>query len=71
MRLDVESLHIMREITEHWIKDKNLLKLRQMIENPKRYLKTEANYYKLYESTMEQEFWNSKINTKTFSYHEN
>ena len=56
---------------EHWIKDKNLLKLRQMIENPKRYLKTEANYYKLYESTMEQEFWNSKINTKTFSYHEN
>jgi hypothetical protein len=56
---------------EHWIKDKNLLKLRQMIENPKRYLKTEANYYKLYESTMEQEFWNSRINTKTFSYHEN
>jgi len=56
---------------EHWIKDKNLLKLKQMFENPKRYLKVDAKHYKLYEHTMEQEFWNSKINTKSFSYYEN
>ncbi len=55
---------------EHWIKDKNLLKLKQMIDNPKRYLKVEAKEYKLYETTMEQEFWNSKIDTKTFTYYE-
>jgi hypothetical protein len=56
---------------EHWIKDKDLLKLRQMVEYPKNYLREEAEYYKLYESKMEQEFWNSRIDTKTFSYHEN
>ncbi len=56
---------------EHWIKDKDLLKLRQMVYNPKRYLKVEAKDYKRYENTMEQEFWNSKIDTKTFSYYEN
>jgi len=56
---------------EHWIKDKDLLKLRQMIENPKKYLSIEAKDYKRYETTMEQEFWNSKIDTKTFSYYEN
>jgi hypothetical protein len=55
---------------EHWIKDKNLLKLRQLVYNPKIYLKLEAKDYKRYESTMEQEFWNSKIDTKTFSYYE-
>lgn len=54
-----------------WLKDKNLSKLRQMVENPKKYLSTEAQNYKLYETTMEQEFWDSKIDTKTFSYHEN
>jgi len=56
---------------EHWIKDKNLLKLKQMVDNPKRYLKEEAKNYKRYESSMEKEFWNSKIDTKTFSYYEN
>jgi hypothetical protein len=56
---------------EHWIKDKDLLKLRQMVDNPKAYLRTEAKDYKRYETTMEQDFWNSKINTKTFSYYEN
>jgi len=56
---------------EHWIKDKDLFKLRQMVENPKKYLKEEAESYKLYENSMEQEFWNSKIDTKTFSYYEN
>jgi hypothetical protein len=56
---------------EHWIKDKDLLKLNQMVYNPKKFLKQEAKNYKQYESKMEQEFWNSKINTKTFSYYEN
>jgi hypothetical protein len=56
---------------EHWIKDKDLLKSKQMVDNPKKYLKVEAKNYKQYESTMEQEFWNSKIDTKTFSYYEN
>lgn len=56
---------------EHWIKDKDLMKLKQMVDNPKRYLKEEAKNYKEYEITMEQEFWNSKIDTKTFSYYEN
>lgn len=56
---------------EHWIKDKDLLKLNQMVNNPKKYLKSEAKNYKRYETTMEQEFWNSKVDTKTFSYYEN
>jgi hypothetical protein len=56
---------------EHWIKDKDLLKLKQMVDNPKKYLLEEAKHYKHYESSMEQEFWNSKIDTKTLSYYEN
>jgi len=56
---------------EHWIKDKDLLKLKQMVDNPKKYLREEAKNYKQYEATIEQEFWNSKIDTKTFSYYEN
>lgn len=53
---------------EHWIKDKDLLKLKQMVDNPKKYLKVEAKNYKRYEKTMEQEFWNSKVDSKTFTY---
>lgn len=56
---------------ESWIKDKDLLKLKQMLDNPKKYLRVEAKPYKNYENTMEQEFWNSKVDTKTFSYYEN
>ena len=56
---------------EHWIKDKDLLKLKQMVDYPKKYLKEEAKNYKRYEKIMEQEFWNSKVDTKTFSYYEN
>jgi len=52
---------------EHWIKDKDLLKLRQMVENPKKYLEVEANDFKRYEATMEDIFWSSKIDTKSFS----
>lgn len=56
---------------KHWLKDKDLLKLRQMINQPKNYLQQEAGNYKKYELTMEQEFWNSRIDTKNFSYYEN
>ncbi len=52
----------------NWIKDKNLIKLWQMIEQPKKYLKSEAQNYKLYEAEMEEQFWNSKIDTDNFSY---
>lgn len=53
---------------KQWLKDKNLLKLHQMVYNPKKYLRKEAPTYKKYETSMEQQFWNSKIDTKTFSY---
>jgi hypothetical protein len=56
---------------EHWLKDKDLLKLWQMVNLPKKYLREEAKNYKQYETTMEQQFWESKIDTKTFVYHEN
>jgi hypothetical protein len=56
---------------EHWIKEKNLLKLNQMVNHPKKYLKEEAKNYKQYETKLEQEFWNSKVDTKNFSYYEN
>lgn len=56
---------------EHWIKDKDLFKLKQMVDNPKKILRDEAKSYKQYEVSMEQDFWNSRIDTKTFSYNEN
>lgn len=56
---------------DHWIKDKDLFKLYQMVNTPKKYLKYEAKNYKKYETNMEQEFWNSKIDTKAFSFYEN
>jgi hypothetical protein len=55
----------------HWLKDRNLLKLKLMVDKPELYLKAEAKNYKRYETSMEQEFWDSKINTKTFSNYEN
>ncbi|MCZ7558438.1 MAG: hypothetical protein M5R41_18785 [Bacteroidia bacterium] len=54
-----------------WLKDKDLLKFAQMIEFPKHYLRGEARNFKRYEAVMEQEFWNSRVDTKTFTYHEN
>lgn len=54
---------------ENWIQDKDLLKLKQMVDNPRKYLKMETKAYKEYERSMEQEFWNSKIDTKTFSHY--
>lgn len=51
---------------DSWIKDKNLLKLKQMVDNPKKYLRDEAMNYKQYEVTSELVFWNSRIDTKAF-----
>lgn len=48
---------------ESWLKDKNLFKLRDMVEYPKKYLKDEANEFKKYEHLMEEQFWGSKIPT--------
>ncbi len=56
---------------EHWIKDKKLLKLQQMVYYPEMFLKAEAKDFKSYETNMEEQFWNSRIDTKTFSYYEN
>jgi len=56
---------------EYWLKDKDLYKLNQLVNHPKKYLRVEAKRYKQYESTMEQAFWESRIDTKNFSYHEN
>jgi len=55
---------------ESWIQDKDLYKLWQMVENPKAYLKSQAEDYKEYEKTMEETFWNSKLKTKSFSLYE-
>lgn len=55
---------------KQWLEDKNLLKLRQMVYNPKTYLKGEAASFKRQERDMEEQFWNSKIDTKHFSYYE-
>ncbi len=56
---------------DYWLKEKDLLKLKQMVDNPHKYLRNEAKRFKQYETTMEEVFWNSKIDTKTFSYYEN
>ncbi len=56
---------------QHWLKDKNLLKLKQMVDAPRMYLLSETSDYKKYESEMEKVFWDSKIDTKSFSYYEN
>lgn len=56
---------------EEWSQETDLWKLRQMFKRPKRYLKSEAALYKEYEKTMEEQFWNSKIETKLFTEHEN
>ena len=53
-----------------WLQEKDLRKLAQLVGAPRSYLREEATAYKVYEETMEQLFWNSRIDTKAFSYHE-
>jgi hypothetical protein len=54
-----------------WIKEKNLIKLKQMVDQPEIFLREEAEAFKRYESIMEDQFWGSRIDTKNFSYYEN
>ena len=49
---------------------KDLKKLRQMFVKPEKYLKEQATDYKIYEINMEQQFWDSKIDTDNFSFGE-
>lgn len=53
-----------------WQKEANLLKLNQMFNHPKRYLKSEAKRFKAYENKMESTFWNSKIETEIITKNE-
>lgn len=48
---------------EEWLKDKDLEMLRKMIHEPRTYLNGQTASYKVYERTMEEVFWNSKIET--------
>jgi hypothetical protein len=54
-----------------WIKDKNFVKVKQLIDDPENYLIGQTKEYKRYERQMEEIFWNSKIAEKSFSYDEN
>ena len=56
---------------ESWLKESNMRKLHQLVKHPRRYLKTEAKAYKEYEKYMEEVFWNSRIDTRSFSYYDN
>lgn len=55
---------------ENWFKQKDLLKLRQMIKNPEAYLKSEAAEYKFYEATMEDQFWSSRVTKEKLSHYD-
>lgn len=54
---------------ENWLSNKNLTLLQRMLVNPERYLAEVAADYKEYEKTMEKQFWDSRIDTKTFVHH--
>jgi hypothetical protein len=45
----------------NWLKDKNLFKLNQMFKNPEKWLRKETENYTFYESQMEEDFKNSRI----------
>ena len=63
--------YYMEWLRKNWLEDNRLLKLRQMVKNPRRYLRKEAGSYKEYEKKMEELFWNSRIDTKSFTSNEN
>ena len=55
---------------ENWLKDKNLIKLNRLLENPDRFFRKEAGKYARYENEIEKIFWSSRLNTKTYNDHE-
>lgn len=50
-----------------WQKETDLLRLRQMLSNPERYLKRQAADFKKYESQMEEVFWGTRINEEVIT----
>ncbi len=59
--------YYMEWMRKEWLGDKNLLKLNQMMNHPKRYLRREAKAYKEYELIMEDVFWSSQVESKKIS----
>ena len=57
-------------IRDEWAKDSEPNKLRELILFPKRYLKNEAKSYSELEFELEQDFWNSKIESLNLDNHE-
>lgn len=53
-----------------WVKEKDLGRLARMLMVPRLYLKEEAADYKRYETVMEREFWETRIDNRMFSYYE-
>jgi hypothetical protein len=54
-----------------WLADKDISKIWQMYTSPHKYLRNQAKDYKQYELTMEEQFWNSKINKEMMVNYEN
>lgn len=52
---------------DEWLGDKDARKLRRMFYQPSRYLKDEAEAFKIYEQTMESVFWSSQVPPKPIS----
>lgn len=57
-------------IRDEWAKEARPKKLRELILYPKRYLKQEAKTYSELEFELEQDFWNSKIESINFNSYE-
>ncbi len=55
---------------ESWLKDKNLLKLNALLENPDKFFRREAGKYSRYETEIEKIFWSSRIDTENNPSHE-
>jgi hypothetical protein len=55
--------YYMEWMREEWLKHKDLSLLRSMIQQPRTYLNGQTAAYKSYEKTMEEVFWNSRIET--------
>jgi hypothetical protein len=51
-----------------WLKDKDLLALKGMLDNPVQWLNSETANYKKYEAGMEKQFWESKWTKNNTSY---
>lgn len=46
---------------QHWLRDKNLWKLKKMFDDPAKWLNNETEVFKQYESQMELDFYQSRI----------